>query len=376
MIYDGHAYCFPDLQGRGGFADRAEFQRHVQLAVAGMGHTRQPWRKRDRAPADTGALADTSKGWTFDAIKDATLTSANGRFEWTAGGETYVKQLMPPSAANMEYCADSLIAEMDYAGVDMAMLHRTAYLGIGNDFVASCVRQYPDRIQGLAFIEPWLVQVEPDESIARLVEAIDRQGLSALQFMPMFLGAYEQYEDWDAPGFKPFWDAVSAMGIPVFFTLAPWRRVTVDAYLNELRVLRRWMEAYPDVVVVFTHGFSWRMFREGDAMVLPDALFRETPIENPNFHMQLVLSVTLGARWPYPMPQFKPAMEKLVERIGADRLMWGSDHPFEMVHYTYRQCLDQIRSYDDVLSADDIAAITGGNMARVMGLSDGREVRS
>ena len=36
-------------------------------------------------------------------------------------------------------------------------------------------------------------------------------------------------------------------------------------------------------------------------------------------------------------------MEKLVERIGADKLMWGSDHPFEMLHYTYRQCLDQIR---------------------------------
>ena len=41
------------------------------------------------------------------------------------------------------------------------MLHRTAYLGIGNDFVANCVRQYPDRLQGLAFIEPWLVQPKP-----------------------------------------------------------------------------------------------------------------------------------------------------------------------------------------------------------------------
>ena len=126
-------------------------------------------------------------------------------------------------------------------------------------------------------------------------------------------------------------------------------------------------------MVVFTHGFSWRTFREGDTMNLPDELFREVPSESPNFYMQLVLSVTLGARWPYPMPQFEPAMEKLVERIGADKLMWGSDHPFEMLHYTYRQCLDQIRGYDNVLSAGDIAAITGGNMARVMGLPDERK---
>ena len=372
MIYDGHAYCFPDLRGSGGFADRDEFQRHVQLAVAGMGHSREPWRKRDRAPADTNALADMSRGWSFDALEDANLTASRGRFEWTAASETYAKQLMPPSITDMEYDANILVAEMDYAGVDVAMLHRTAYLGIGNDFVASCVRQYPDRLQGLAFIEPWLVQPEPDACIARLDKAINRQGLSALQFMPMFLSAYEQYEDWDAPGFKPFWDAVAGMGIPVFFTLAP-RSATVDSYLDELGVLRRWMEAYPDAVVVFTHGFSWRTFREGDTMNLPDALFREVPSESPNFYMQLVLSVTLGARWPYPMPQFEPAMATLVKRIGADRLMWGSDHPFEMLHYTYRQCLDQIRNYDDVLSADDIAAITGGNMARVMGLTDGTE---
>ena len=372
MIYDGHAYCFPDLRGSGSFADRAEFQRHVQLAVAGMGHSREPWRKRDRAPADTSALADMSMGWSFDALEDIALTADRGRFEWIVGGDTYVKQLMPPAIADMDYDADSLIAEMDYAGVDIAMLHRTAYLGIGNDFVANCVRQYPDRLQGLAFIEPWLVQPEPAACIAKLDEAINRQGLSALQFMPMFLSVYEQYEDWDAPGFKPFWDAVARMGIPVFFTLAP-RSATVDSYIDELKVLRRWMEAYPDVVVVFTHGFSWRTFREGDTMNLPDELFREVPSDSPNFYMQLVVSVTLGARWPYPMPQFEPAMEKLVERIGADKLMWGSDHPFEMLHYTYRQCLDQIRGYDNVLSAGDIAAITGGNMARVMGLPDERK---
>ncbi len=34
MIYDGHAYIFPDLKGDGGFEDRLEFQRHLQLAMA------------------------------------------------------------------------------------------------------------------------------------------------------------------------------------------------------------------------------------------------------------------------------------------------------------------------------------------------------
>lgn len=369
MIYDGHAYCFPDLRGSGGFTDRTEFQGHVQLAVAGMGHSREPWRKRDHAPSDTRALADLSNGWNFDSLTDIEMRTQNGRFEWTSDGTEHVKQLLPPSVTEMRYDADTLVAEMDYAGVDMAMLHRTAYLGTGNDFVADCVSRYPGRLQGLAFIEPWLVQSEPDESIVRLDKAINQQGLSALQFLPLFLDAYDQKEDWDAPGFKPFWDAVDDMDIPVFFTLATRQGTTVEDYLHEMKVLRRWMERYPDVVVVFTHGFNWRMFRDHDTMNLPEVLFEITPIESPNFFFQLVVSVTLGAKWPYPMPQFETAMEMLCERIGVDRLMWGSDHPFELLHYTYRQCLDQMRTYDAVLTNSDVAAITGDNMARVMGLS-------
>ena len=34
MLYDGHAYIFPDLRGDGGFDDRQEFQMHLQLAIA------------------------------------------------------------------------------------------------------------------------------------------------------------------------------------------------------------------------------------------------------------------------------------------------------------------------------------------------------
>ena len=56
MIYDGHAYCFPDLTKDGGFADPEEFKRHIQVSMSG--HFQPVWRKRDRAPADNSGLAD------------------------------------------------------------------------------------------------------------------------------------------------------------------------------------------------------------------------------------------------------------------------------------------------------------------------------
>ena len=33
MIYDAHAYSFPDLSKDGGFADPAQFKRHLQIAM-------------------------------------------------------------------------------------------------------------------------------------------------------------------------------------------------------------------------------------------------------------------------------------------------------------------------------------------------------
>ena len=47
MIYDGHAYIFPNMRGDGGFDDQREFQQHLQLAIAT--HFMPVWRTRDRA---------------------------------------------------------------------------------------------------------------------------------------------------------------------------------------------------------------------------------------------------------------------------------------------------------------------------------------
>lgn len=367
MIFDGHAYCLPDLAGAGGFEDQADFRRHLQLATAGMGHSLPPWRAIDRARADTSGLADLSKGWGFAALKDAEFRpGTHGRFEWTVKGDDYVKQLLPPGIAAMSYSAENLVADMDYAGIDRALLQRTPYLGVGNDFVAECARMFPDRIQALAHVEEWLIASDMRTSIDKVDRAFGELGLSGLQFLPMFLDLKGDGGDWAGPAFKPFWDAVAKHDVPVFFTLGPRSERGVDGYVAELQALQQWCERYPDISVVLTHGFSWRDFRHGDSMSLPEAILDAAPLDRPNVYLQLVLSVTLGARWAYPMPQFHNTLGLLVDRFGVETFMWGSDQPFETLHYTYRQCLDQIRGYADILGNDGVDAIIGGNMARLM----------
>ena len=58
---------------------------------------------------------------------------------------------------------------MDYAGVDMALLHRTPYLGLGNKFTYDCVQSFPNRLQGLAHVPEWEIAEKMDDSIEMLI---------------------------------------------------------------------------------------------------------------------------------------------------------------------------------------------------------------
>ena len=363
MIFDGHAYCFPSLRDNVGFDSPQTFIRHLQHAMAT--HHQPVWRARDRTPADASALVDQSRWHSLGALKDSDFrVASHGRFEWTADGETYVKQYFPPSVTDMAYPADRLVAEMDYAGVDKALLHRTPYLGVGNDFIADCVRRFPDRLSGLAHVQEWLIAGDPDAACEEAQVAVEEMGLSGLHFLPTQLDLYGQTGPWD--GLHSFWDRVAEMKIPVFLSLRDRREPSLDSYLAELKTLMRWMERYPNVNVVHTHGFPWRLFIDGDRLKLPESVWE--PFENPNLYLQLLFPITLGNVWDYPMVQVRPTIEECARRIGPDRLMWGTDMPIVTRFWTYQQNIDFIRLYCDFLSPNDLDLIFGGTVAHLMGL--------
>jgi len=72
-----------------------------------------------------------------------------------------------------------------------------------------------------------------------------------------------------------------------------------------------------------------------------------------------------------PVPSVFPTIQSMVENIGADRLLWGTDMPFQNRHCTYRQSRDHIEKYCDFLSQDDLDLIMGGTASRILGLSKG-----
>ena len=100
---------------------------------------------------------------------------------------------------------------------------------------------------------------------------------------------------------------------------------------------------------------------------MPDEVYEAAPIGHPRFHIQILFAVFLQSRWDYPMPQMRPVLETMVERIGADRILWGTDIPIVLLHWTYRQSLDYVRRYCPFLDDAGMAAVLGGNMERLLG---------
>ena len=111
---------------------------------------------------------------------------------------------------------------------------------------------------------------DPDRVIRELDEAIRVHGLHVIKFIPEY--AYRAGSAaWDDGPFRPFWEAATALGVPVAFTLgaSPGHADERDGYLAELGILQRWMERYPDTQVYLTHGFPYRAFLEATGSTCP-----------------------------------------------------------------------------------------------------------
>ena len=71
MIYDGHAYCFPNLNGLGGFNDFKTFNKHQQIAISQ--HFQPVWSDIDRKIIKDVSKIKPADKWDINSAKDQEL---------------------------------------------------------------------------------------------------------------------------------------------------------------------------------------------------------------------------------------------------------------------------------------------------------------
>ncbi len=365
MIIDSHVHTFPYMGGASGFDSPAEHLRKIQRVM--YGSINRPRRKRDNAEVTVQTL------WNEVDKGPAGLCDVNfrvgkfGRLEWTAGGEDLWLQYFAPSLENNESSAEYIVAEMDYAGVDIGVLQNAAVYGLLNDFFADCIRRYPDRFIGLAQVREALAHT--DAQLSELHRSVESLGLKGLFYHVVGFWDNDYKDNPDDAKYDVFWEEVRRLGLVLFWDPAGVPFPSAAAYTDQLHRMQRVLERHPGIPTVLVQALPLGYYARDGRYELPDVVFALA--ESPDFALELAYPISYGGIYEYPYVELQTPIQQLYDWFGPAKLVWGSDMPNVLRFCTYRQSYAYLR-HCRFLGPSDLELILGGNLARLFGLVTSR----
>jgi aminocarboxymuconate-semialdehyde decarboxylase len=253
---------------------------------------------------------------------------------------------------------------MDVAGYALPAEAAAAWSRVQNEALAASLKAVAGEHVGLAAVPLQAPALAADE----LRFAVAALGLRGAMIDPNPLG-----RPLGDRALDPFWETAAELGAPV--VLHPYRLEAIERfgrhYLHNLvgypcettlaagsLILGGTLDRFPGLEVVLVHGggflpYHIGRFDRGHA-TRPEA--REDGAARPSDYLPRFSYDTLV--------QFPPALAYLVQVVGADRVLLGSDHPFWLGD---PEPLRVVREAG--LSAGAQAAILGDNAARLFRLS-------
>lgn len=225
----------------------------------------------------------------------------NGKSDF--GGE--VRQMMPPYMTDCENTAESLIANMDYAMVNGAVITQEEIDGNQNDYLKTAKSKYPNRLKICSlYLENTETETEGFDGIKICAGRLREQNL--LKHSGVFEKAQEK-------------------GMFISIDLAEGSRQT-----GELREL---IQQYPSLKTAIGH---FGMVTVGGWLEqIKLARYKNVYIESGG------ITWLFNSEF-YPYPSAVKAILEASEICGFEKLMWGSDYPRTMVEITYKMSYDFI----------------------------------
>ncbi|MGH9103191.1 MAG: amidohydrolase family protein [Acidimicrobiales bacterium] len=235
-----------------------------------------------------------------------------------------------------------------------------------NTAMSATVAAHPDRLYGLGAVP----MQSPEAAVGELARAVSL-GLAGVEITASTGGVYLGDDR-----YRPFWEAAEelsalvfvhpttkGMGMDVFDDHYLWNSVAnpiETAVAGAQMVVSGVLERHRDLRVVLAHGggvlpaLAGRLGRAYD--VRPEARSRCSEPPAASMRRFYYDTVTHDAS----------LLAQLVAFAGADHVVLGSDHPFDM---GTERPVEAVRALG--LAADDEAAVLGGNVARLLGLEGG-----
>jgi len=244
-----------------------------------------------------------------------------------------------------EVTGDEMVAAMDAAGVDAAVLVSpfTMYR-YDASYAPQVHAAHPGRF---ALVKP----VDPtDPAVAdTIADWAKTDGAVAVRIM-MTRGVSEDPAD---PGINRVLAAGARHGLPV--NVLCWGR------LEQVRALAA---RNPDTAIVIDHlGLQQPFEPPPPAQPFADLPSVLAVAAQPNVGIKITGACTLS-REAFPYRDIWDPLQRIFDAFGIDRCMWGTDWTRAVGLLTYAQGVDAFRATDR-LSDSDKAALMGGTLKRV-----------
>jgi predicted TIM-barrel fold metal-dependent hydrolase len=203
--------------------------------------------------------------------------------------------------------------------------------------------------------------VDPRRKTARqlLIKALDEWGAKGLKLYPTN-GFYPD----DAELCYPLYDVIAERGMPVLLHQGHSGRSQKSKYGHPMYVDTVAAD-YPDMPIVLGHSGRWEAWsNEAFAIAI--------------YKTNVYLDMSLWQHWASPDEICKKVLW-LRDRVGVDRVMFGSDMAGIEVSWTLKQWVDQIKMFPELakqhgssLSEHELAMLLGENAMRVYRLQPPR----
>jgi aminocarboxymuconate-semialdehyde decarboxylase len=324
---------------------------HCHLATPGVREAAAPFFRPEMEPYDhfMGEASREHNKKMFPAIADA-LTVPEARLEHMDRMGVDIQGL---ATFVSEYCywAPGEI------GAELSRMQ--------NDRIAAAVAEHPDRFVALGATVPL-------QDVALAIAEAERA--AEIGFKGLQIGGTVDGRNLDEPGFRPFFEVVAGLGLPIIIhpNGFPESQRLGDYFLvncigNPLETLvcatrlifSGLFEDIPTLRLVLLHGGGYLPFYAARAdhtwEVRPETRVK-IPDHPPSHYLRSLH---------YDTMVFEPLyLRHLIDVVGVDRVLLGTDFPFDMGETDPMGLVGRVPGLDDA----DRTAVAGGNAQRLFGL--------